>query len=117
MQLTRGERVEIVHVGHVRTLPAAGGGWGGGGWGRWWLRPRCLLAALDRGVEQAEGRRPEIEHGGVELQQGEIAAPRLPGRLAQVHDLQLAPGVAPVGRIEGGPGRLGERSLTEQVRI
>ena len=55
------------------------------------------------------GGRAELEQRGVEPLQREARAPLLPGPLAQRHDLQLAPGVAAVGRVEGRPARLGQR--------
>src|SRR5438477_9077911 len=58
-------------------------------------------------AEQAERRGAEVQHGLVEALQGEARAPVLPGPLAQLEDLQLAPGVPAVGRVEGGPPGLG----------
>src|SRR6266516_4561532 len=65
-------------------------------------------AAVDGGGEQAERRGAEVEHGLVETLQGKARAPVFPGPLAQLEDLQLAQGVAAVGRVEGGPAGLGQ---------
>jgi hypothetical protein len=40
-----------------------------------------------------------------------------PGPLAQLEDLQLAPGVPAVGRVEGGPPGLGQRPGPGQVGV
>ena len=73
---------------------------------------RAGSAALHRGGEQAERRRAEFQHRGVEPAQREARAPLLPGPLAQAHDLQLAPGVAAVGRVERRPAGLGQARRT-----
>src|SRR5258708_17626320 len=74
-------------------------------------------AAVDGGLEQADRRGAEVEHGLVEALQGEAGAPVFPGPLAQLEDLQLAPGVPAVGRVEGGPPGLGQRRGPGQVGV
>src|SRR5690348_4612679 len=66
-------------------------------------------APLQRRAEEADRRGAEVQHGLVEAPQGEARAPVLPGPLAQLEDLQLAPGVPVVGRVEGAPPGLGQR--------
>src|SRR5437764_11999160 len=59
--------------------------------------PRC---------HQAEGWCTQVEELLVEALVRVFGAPRCPGALAQAEDLELAPRVAAVGGVEGGPGRL-----------
>ncbi len=70
-----------------------------------------------RSGSRPRGGEPRSRSGGVEPLQGEAGAPGLPGPLAQRQDLQLAPGVAAVGRVERGPPRLGRRRRARQVGV
>src|SRR5260370_36891953 len=74
-------------------------------------------AAVEGGAEQAERRGTEVQHRLVETLQREVRAPVLPRSLAELEDLQLAPGVPAVGRVEGGPAGLGQRRRSGQVGI
>src|SRR3954451_7871933 len=58
------------------------------------------------GRHQAERRCTEVEELLVEARQREVGAPCGPSPLAQAEDLELAPGVAAVGGVEGRPGGL-----------
>src|SRR2546423_10676 len=74
-------------------------------------------AAVQGGAEQADRGRAEVQHRLVDPRQGKARAPVLPGPLAEPEDLQLAPGVPAVGRVEGGPPGLGQRRRAGQVGI
>src|SRR5580700_9672517 len=81
------------------------------------MPPTLPLPSLHRSAEEAERGRAEIQQCLVETLQREAGAPFLPGPLAQLEDLQLAPGVTAVGRVERGPPGLGQRGQTEQVSV
>src|ERR1700684_1772786 len=53
----------------------------------------------------------------MEAAQRVAGTPRLPSLVAQVKDLQLAPGVPAVGRVEWRAARLGQRGRPGQVRV
>src|SRR4051794_27062244 len=55
---------------------------------------------------QAQWRCAQVQQLLVEARQREVGAPCGPGPLAQAEDLELAPGVAAVGGVEGRPRRL-----------
>src|SRR5580704_5770453 len=74
-------------------------------------------AAVDSGAKQAERRGTKVQHRLVETLQRESGAPVLPGPFAELEDLQLAPGVPAVGRVEGSPPGLGQRRGPGQVGI
>src|SRR5580698_2702939 len=74
-------------------------------------------AAVDGGAEQAQGGGAQVHQRLVEALQREAGAPVLPCPLAQLEQLELAPGVPAVGRVEGGAPGLGERGRTGQVGI
>ena len=70
-----------------------------------------------RCAEEAERGGAEVHQGLVEALQREPGAPVLPGPLAQLEDLELAPGVPAVGRVEGGAAGLGQRGRAGQVGV
>src|SRR6266700_2190095 len=72
---------------------------------------------LDGGAEQAQRRGSEVQHRLVETLQREADAPVLPGTFPELEDLQLAPGIPAVGRVEGGSPGLGQRRGPGQVGI
>src|SRR5437773_5830529 len=74
-------------------------------------------AAVDGSREQADRRGAEVEHGLVEALEGEAGGPVLFGPLAQLEDLQLAPGVPAVGRVEGGAPGLGQRRGSGKMSV
>src|SRR5277367_6361128 len=75
------------------------------------------LPLLYRGRDQAQGRGAEVHQRGVEALEREVRPPGRLGLVAQRHDLQFPPGVAPVGRVEGRAPGLGERGRADQVGI
>src|ERR1700684_2122356 len=74
-------------------------------------------AAVDGGAEQAKGGGAQVHQGLVEALQREAGAPVLPCPLAQLEQLELAPGVPAVGRVEGCPPGLGQRGGSRQVGV
>src|SRR5581483_3310394 len=82
-----------------------------------YLAPFALSAPVQGRAEEAERRGAEVEHGRMEALEGEGRPPVLPGPLAQPEDLQLAPGVPAVARVEGAPPGLGQRRGPGQVRV
>src|SRR3984885_8916181 len=74
------------------------------------LPPGCRgpSAAVDGGAEQAQGGGAQVHQGLMEALQGEAGAPVLPRPLAQLEQLELAPGVPAVGRVEGRAPGLGQ---------
>src|SRR2546430_11088778 len=74
-------------------------------------------AADDGGAHQAERRRAEAEQAGVEPLQRESGAPLLASLVPQLHDLQLAPGVPAVGRVERGAAGLGQRGGARPMAV
>src|ERR1700722_16110895 len=81
------------------------------------LSTRNNLPLVDRGSDQAQRRGAEVHQRGVEALEREARPPGRPGPVAQRHDLQLSPGVAAVGRVEGRPPGLGERRRAGQVGV
>src|ERR1700683_4403598 len=61
------------------------------------------LPLPDRGSDQPQGRGAKVHQGGVEALEREPRAPGRLGLVAQRHDLELAPGVPAVGRVERRP--------------
>src|ERR687897_1396186 len=74
---------------------------------------RLALEVLQGGGHQAQRRRAEAQQGVVEAGVGVAGPPAGPGLVAEAQDLQLAPGVAAVGGVEGGPGGLGPGGRAE----
>ena len=73
-------------------------------------RPRARTAAA-----RAAARRAPASPRGTGAVEPRTPVP--PGPLPQVADLQLAPGVAAVRRVEGAPPGLGQRRLASQERV
>src|SRR2546421_12649690 len=99
------------------TLPFMPPMWGSGPPDRRHERGRARSAGVEGGAHEAEGRGAEREQGAVEAVVGVALAPAGHGLVAEREDLELAPRVAAVGRVERPTVRLGlgRRSLQEGV--
>src|SRR6266567_7458657 len=75
------------------------------------------LSEPEAARHQTEGWGAEVEQLLVEALVGVLGAPRGAGLLSQTEDLELAPGVATVRGVEGGPGRLASGGRAPEVSV